>query len=420
MQETEKSAGPVCSTSTSEAMRAIANRLIGREEDVARSIAGRFRAALVDYGAAGEALVADAAALVRDNVEDFLTNLGNDEPLSGRQAERLRLAAARRVHQGVSLESFLHAARIWGLGVWEAVRAEVGDSPAELGAALEISTILMRSVDLMSTVATHAYLREAQGLSDDGRLLPWDLLEALLGREPDPDRARRRAHMVGVRLGETYAALSISKTGPTIRWMVEAARRWLRPPSGPLLLGARDDEVVALYPLSDLAELHTAKEQAGALAVAVAASGASVGVSGWHPGLGGIALAYAEAKEAARIAAAGGVTGRAVSLDEVLIDHIARSTPHVGRILDETLHPLVEYDLRHGTALVATVRTYVESGFNLRRSAEVLHVHPNTVMYRLRRVRELCGRDPHDPDDLLMLFLAMKMAEVSPERDGAA
>jgi DNA-binding PucR family transcriptional regulator len=35
-------------------------------------------------------------------------------------------------------------------------------------------------------------------------------------------------------------------------------------------------------------------------------------------------------------------------------------------------------------------------------------------MYRLRRVKELSGRDPHDPDDLLILFLALKLAELSP------
>jgi DNA-binding PucR family transcriptional regulator len=168
-----------------------------------------------------------------------------------------------------------------------------------------------------------------------------------------------------------------------------------------------------LYPLTKPTELPGAKDQAGALARSVAASGATVGISGWHPGPGGRTLAYTEAREAAHLAAVAGLTGRAVSLDEVLIDHIARTAPHVGRILDETLHPLQEYDQRHRTALVDTVRTYVETGFNLRRSADVLHVHPNTVMYRLRRVRELSGRDPHDPEDLLILFLAMKLAELS-------
>jgi DNA-binding PucR family transcriptional regulator len=180
------------------------------------------------------------------------------------------------------------------------------------------------------------------------------------------------------------------------------------------LVGARDAELVALYPVSEPSQIHAAKKDAAALAGTVASRGLSVGLSGWHPGLAGIALAYAEAKEAAQIAAGAGVTDRAVALDEVLIDHIAGCTPHVSRILDETLDPLVQYDLVHQTALVPTVRAYVDAGFNLTRSAEVLHVHPNTVMYRLRRVKELSGRDPHDPDDLLILFLALKLAEVTP------
>ena len=103
-----------------------------------------------------------------------------------------------------------------------------------------------------------------------------------------------------------------------------------------------------------------------------------------------------------------------MTLDEVLIDHIARYTPYAGRVLEETLQPLVRYDLVHGTSLVQTVGAYIDSGFNLTRSSEVLHVHPNTVMYRLRRVAELSGRDPHDPDDLLILFLALKVAELNP------
>jgi hypothetical protein len=420
MQETEKSIRLECSPSTNEAIRAIANRLISREEKVARWVVTRCLEEIIDYKASGELLWADAAALARDNLEVFLANLVQGEPRSSGQLDKTRQAAARRVHQGVSLESLLHAYRLWERCIWEALRSMVGDTPAEAGAALEIAGRLMADVDLVSTVDAQAYVREAQGLSDEGHLLPRDLLEAILGTDPDPDRARRRARIAGVRLADNYILLSVRGPRPLVRWMVETARSRLRPSSGTLLMGARDAEVVALYPVSGPAEIQGAKEQAGAVALAVAASGVTVGVSGWHPGPGGIALAYAEAREAAHLAAVSGVSGRAVSLDEVLIDHIARSTPDVGRILDDTLHPLVEYDFRHRTALVETVRTYVEMGFNLRRSAEILHVHPNTVMYRLRRVRELCGRDPHDPDDLLMLFLAMKMAGVSPEGSGSA
>jgi hypothetical protein len=416
MQETEKFLRLDCSASTNAAIGAVANRLIGREEKVVGRIVACCRKEIVDYQAGGDILSADAAALARDNLETFLANLVPAAPFSNMQLEKTRQAAARRVHQGVSLGSLLHAMRIWGRCTWDAVRAAITDSPGEVEAALEIAGSLMADVDLISTVATDAYLREAQGLSDHGHVLPRELLDGIIGMDPDPDRVLRQARMAGVRLAENYVVLSVRGTRPLVPWMVEAARSRLRPSSGSLLIGARDAEVVALYPVSEPGALHTVKEEAGALARAVAAGGVSVGMSGPHTRPGGIALAYAEAKEAAHLAAVGGVTGRAVSLDEVLIDHIASSTPHVGRILDETLHPLVDYDLRHRTALVETVRTYVETGFNLRRSAEVLHVHPNTVMYRLRRVRELSGRDPHDPDDLLMLFLAMRLADLSPER----
>jgi len=62
--------------------------------------------------------------------------------------------------------------------------------------------------------------------------------------------------------------------------------------------------------------------------------------------------------------------------------------------------------------LVPTLRAYVTCAFNLTRSAELLQVHPNTVVYRLRRIRELSGRDPQDPDDLLLLFLGLKLVEL--------
>ena len=421
MQETEKSVRLDCSLSTKNVpIEAIANRLIGQEVDLVRRIVAACLIEIVDYRATGELLAADVAALTRDNLEVFLANLVRGEPRSSGQLEKTRQAAARRVHQDVALESFLHATRIWGRFTWEAVRAEVGDSPQEAWAALEIASRLIGDVDAISEVATHAYLREAQGLSENEHVLPPDVLDALLGTEPDPDRARRWARGIGIRLAETYLVLSIRGPRPLVRWMVGTARSHLRPSSGSLLLGARDAEVVALYPLSKPTELRAAKEQAVALARSVAESGATVGISGWHPGPGGRTLAYTEAREAAHLAGIAGLTGRAISLDEVLIDHIARSTPHVGRILDETLLPLEDYDRRHRTALVDTVRTYVETGFNLRRSAEVLHVHPNTVTYRLLRVRELSSRDPHDPEDLLILFLAIKLAELSPERHGAS
>ncbi|HEY2702309.1 MAG TPA: hypothetical protein VGL20_01340, partial [Candidatus Dormibacteraeota bacterium] len=178
-----------------EAIRAIVGRLAGHEDELARRIVARFREEIVDYRAGGDALSADAVGLAVENIEALLADLERGEPVANGQAETTRLGAARRVHQGVSLESFLHGCRVWGQVAWEALRAAVHDDRAEeLEAALDIAGTVMRHVDIASTAGAHAYLHEAQGFANYGRVLRRDLLEALLGGERDPARIRGRAH----------------------------------------------------------------------------------------------------------------------------------------------------------------------------------------------------------------------------------
>jgi DNA-binding PucR family transcriptional regulator len=154
------------------------------------------------------------------------------------------------------------------------------------------------------------------------------------------------------------------------------------------------------------------KRQCAPLASGVASRGFTVGIGGWHPGLAGIPQSYAEARDAVEIANRTGVTGRAVAFQDVLIEHVLRSTPHSDRLLADALGPLREYDQARGADLVNTLRAYIEAGYNLTRSAHALFVHPNTVVYRLRRIRELTGRDPGNPDDLLLLTLGLRIADL--------
>jgi DNA-binding PucR family transcriptional regulator len=90
-----------------------------------------------------------------------------------------------------------------------------------------------------------------------------------------------------------------------------------------------------------------------------------------------------------------------------------RASGHAQRILSNAIQALVDYDEQHATDLVATLRTYVDTRFNLTKSGALLFVHPNTVVYRLRRIHELTGHDPHDVDDLLVLWLGLKVLDLS-------
>ena len=403
-------------------IQAIAARIADRSEELARHMVDRYRAEIVDYAPADEAfLYRDVYAVSLDNLELLLSGLTGEPPADDRM-ERTRLSAARRMEQGISLESFLHAARLWGQITWETVleEARAGDA-AEREAALEIAGHVLRHMDSMSVAVAAGYLAEAEGVSSDREVVRRDLLDVLISGQGDTERIRRLARSLRLRLSDSYVVVVVRGEEPAgddaarfaLRRIVEAARVQLRPTDGSLLVGMRQGEVVALYPAASPADAEAVKAQCAALAEALAGERASVGLGGWHPGLAEIAVGYAEADEAVQIAVGSGIRGRAVAFDEVLIDHMVRSSPHGDRILDGTLRPLLDYDAERQSELVPTLRAYVNAGFNLTKSAETLCVHPNTVVYRLRRIKELSGRDPHDPDDLLLLFLGLKLTELS-------
>ena len=159
------------------------------------------------------------------------------------------------------------------------------------------------------------------------------------------------------------------------------------------------------------------RRQSTELSDALETDGIAIGISGRHAGDTAIAAGYEEARAAERLAEGTAGNRRPLVFDEVLVDHIVRASPAIEAALTETLRPLVEYDLARHSDLVATLRAYVDSGFNVTKSAAVLHVHPNTVTYRLHRIEQLTGRDVRDLNDLLILMLGLKHDELT-ARDG--
>jgi sugar diacid utilization regulator len=410
-----------------EAVATIAARLDARREELTDRIAGRIRSEIADYRLVGDEVMADVRSVTASQLEVMIGLLLDSREADEQVFAPVRAGGARRVHQDVSLESFQRATRLWGQVMWETVLEESDPAdPSEREAALLIAGRIMRHVDEMSRHVAEAFLNELQSAWSDREVVRRDLLDDLVSGQGDTERVRRLARTLKLSLANRYVVVVLR--GPdalaeeqaeqalaarvALRRIVELARRHLRAGCSSVLVGMRHGEVVALCPSEEVDAVDEIRRCAVTLAEALADADVCVGVGDSHGGLAGIAASYAEARDAAEIAVGIGVTGRPLYFDEVLIDHMIRSTPHADRILGSTLRPLLEYDESKQAELVPTLRAYVSSGFNLTRSAEVLHVHPNTVTYRLRRIRELSGRDPQSPDDLLLLFLGLKLVEL--------
>ena len=415
------------STTTADAVVAVGARLALRRDELADRMVASYRTEIPDYRLVDEEVLADVRSITMAHLELVIAAFVDGRPLAEEDFSGIHAGGARRVHQGISLESFQRAARLWGHQLWEAVLEESDPTvPAEREAALLMAGQIMRHVDEMSTHVAQGFLNELQSVWSDREVVRRDLLDGLCSGQGDTERIRRLARSLKLRLAERYVVIVLR--GPEVlaeeqadqtlaarvalRRIVDAARRHLRCTGQSLLVGMRHGEVVALCPVEDASDIEKVRTRSQALAEALAESEVCVGVGGCHPTIADVAASYGEARDAVEIAVGIGIHGRPLHFDEVLIDHMVRSTPHADRILDSTLRPLLDYDAAKQAELVSTLRAYMESGFNLTRSAEVLQVHPNTVVYRLRRIRELSGRDPQDPNDLLLLFLGLKLTEL--------
>jgi sugar diacid utilization regulator len=79
---------------------------------------------------------------------------------------------------------------------------------------------------------------------------------------------------------------------------------------------------------------------------------------------------------------------------------------------DETLGPVVSYDLRYGTELVHTLTTYLNNNASTVKTAADLFAHRHTIRYRLDRVDELTGLDVERSEDRERLTLGIKAMQL--------
>jgi len=74
----------------------------------------------------------------------------------------------------------------------------------------------------------------------------------------------------------------------------------------------------------------------------------------------------------------------------------------------DTIAPLVAYDDRYHTELVATLETYLSRNCNMNATAATMFAHRHTIAYRLERIRELTRLDPGQSEDRERLGLGLK------------
>ena len=90
-----------------------------------------------------------------------------------------------------------------------------------------------------------------------------------------------------------------------------------------------------------------------------------------------------------------------------------RDRDELNRFYEETLGTLVRYDQAHNTDLVHTLDVFFAENTNASRASRSLHVHRNTLNYRLQRIVEIADLSLDDPEMRLALQVALKIHHLS-------
>ena len=135
----------------------------------------------------------------------------------------------------------------------------------------------------------------------------------------------------------------------------------------------------------------------------------TAGIGGHYLGADGIVTSFQEAETALRLGLKLHGPGRAYLVDDlglyVVFGEV--STDRQVHLAKRLLAPLLQE-----ADLLKTLRAYFAANLNLTQAAKELHIHRNTLIYRLGKIRNLTKLDPEEFEDAVQLRMALTLIDL--------
>ncbi|HEY0630519.1 MAG TPA: helix-turn-helix domain-containing protein [Thermoleophilaceae bacterium] len=361
---------------------AVAAPLRPRVPTLVDEVIDAVQTAVPDY----EALDPAVTRGVRVALDGFLdlVEAGDETRLPGRDVyERFGQAEARN---GRSLEALLAAYRAGARVAWRGFAEAGHEAGVDPEALYTLAEAIFAYIDEISAASAEGHAREQSAAAREQQERRRRLVDALL-REPQPAEVPQLAQAAGWELPARVAALAFDGDAPD---RVDARL-------GAFALVARIEGIGwALVPDPFAPGRRAEIERA------LGGAGAAIGPE----------VAPADtARSARRARLALGLVDGLVVADEHLLDLILGRDEELSRELAERrLAPLDVLPAAARERLLDTLHAWLDAHGEARPAAAALHVHVQTVRYRLGQLRDLLGNSLDDPDARLELALALRVA----------
>jgi hypothetical protein len=309
---------------------------------------------------------------------------GADETgLPGREVyERFGQAEARN---GRSLDALLTAYRAGARVAWRGFAGAGHEGGVDPEALYTLAEAIFAYIDEISAASAEGHAREQSRAAREEQERRRRLVEALL-QEPQPPEVAQLAAAAGWQLPDRVAALAFDADAPE-RVDARLAAFGLVARMEGIGWALVDDP----YAPGRRAELDRALDgQDAALGPEVA-----------PPEIG-------RSARRARLALGLGLDGLAVAEDHLLDLILSRDEELAAELARRRLAPLADVAPATRERLLETLRAWLDAHGEARPAAAALHVHVQTVRYRLGQLRDLLGDALDDPDSRLELALVLR------------
>lgn len=169
-----------------------------------------------------------------------------------------------------------------------------------------------------------------------------------------------------------------------------------------LLKGLTGDSLTTLNSIRQMNEKAAQTETI--LAGANLSHPVTIGVGQYYPDLAGLRKSYQDARLALDVGTKVWGSGRIYHIKQVgmFITLAGTTQERKAELAHQILSPLLRDE-----QLFKTVQTFLANGLNLTDAAEKLHIHRNTLIYRLDKTKKLINLDPRHFDDALQIKLGL-------------
>jgi len=185
------------------------------------------------------------------------------------------------------------------------------------------------------------------------------------------------------------------------------------------IVGTKADEIILIIENNSSADKDILKDNLGKLSPKILSQVKEVfenyniitAISNTHSGIN-ISKAYIEAKTVINICKDNiSMKEQIVHFDDLGVFKLLNYTPKKEQIsfLDEYLLKLINYDAKSSKELISTLEAYFILNGNIKDMCKYLHIHYNTVLYRLQKIKEIIGDDLESWDSRLNLQIALKL-----------